>query len=436
MEMTDFGNQFCASCHLDQATMFCTCTKVFLCDNCLVPHKNKEIHLIHQISVLRIRPADPGRAELERNLNDIDDCCQELTQAVEQLTAGAQATLITTLQELGKLRSTLAQEIEGGERGEGRLAPWLNPYRPGTLKLFDYRVDTSQIENFLASLLAYRLKEPGSLELPLQPAFSLPQEAPSVPIEPYQASVTEGHVSIFSGFNQRMEPAALQSALRLSEGSRWQALDSEHVFVCGGGNNNIQSDKLPSSPWAWLVFKSGLVQDLPNMSGGHCYPGLLLWKSAMNVFGGYPTNPATETGRLCERFMMNYGKWEMLPALYQMRYCFNPVLWQRAAYICGGFTTSIEVFNGTAFTLLTLQLPEKDSPTIACCRGGDLVILSHSNIVVLSPNLGLERKLRPRSILQSNKTGMPALFGELLVIVSESRVFKYSLITGQEQSVV
>ena len=283
-------------------------------------------------------------------------------------------------------------------------------------------------------MLTYRLKEPGSLALPLQSA--MPQAAPPVPMraEPYQAIITEGLVSIFGVFNQRMESAALQTALRLSEGSRWQALDSEHVFVCGGGNSNIHSGKTPSSPWAWLVFKNGYVQNLPNMVGGHCYPGLLLWNGAMNVFGGFPTS-STETGRLCERFMMSLGVWEMLPPLNQMRYCFNPVFWQSAAYLCGGFTTSIEVFNGTTFTLLTPQLPEKDSPTIACCRGGDLVILSHNNVAILSPNLGLERKPRTMSILPAKKIGMPVVFGELIVTVSEGRVFRYSLITGQEQSV-
>ena len=167
------------------------------------------------------------------------------------------------------------------------------------------------------------------------------------------------------------------------------------------------------------------------MPSTHCYPGLLLWDDSVHVFGGYPTS-AVETGKLCERMLLPSLRWEVLPALHHMRYCFNPVFWRAEAYLCGGFATSIEVFSGTAFRLLPLILPEKDSPVIVFCRGTDLVILSFNQIVSVSPALTLTRNLRTATILPFKLMGMPAVFGDTVFAVSEGRIYQFSLFTGQQ----
>jgi len=229
MDMKASGNQICTLCHLTPATMFCNCASIFLCDTCFIPHKNKALAVVHEISLVSSTAQDPATSELQGNLEAIDRCCSELTQAFALLTSTANEHLNKKLEELGTLRAVIQRDMEEAQCQRGPLASWFRNYSPGSLRLFDFSVETSQIDSFLNSLVKYRSFEPGSSAAPLASPAS---------VEPLQANVTAGTL-VFIRPNSLSPVVALESALRLSEGSRWVVLDSERVFVCGGGNREL-----------------------------------------------------------------------------------------------------------------------------------------------------------------------------------------------------
>lgn len=62
------------------------------------------------------------------------------------------------------------------------------------------------------------------------------------------------------------------------------------------------------------------------------------------------------------------------------RCVFNPCEYRRAVFLCGGWTRAIEVFNPETcdFKLLSAQISEDDSPTLAVIENGQLLVMSET----------------------------------------------------------
>jgi hypothetical protein len=107
-----------------------------------------------------------------------------------------------------------------------------------------------------------------------------------------------------------------------------------------------------------------------------------VWKGAVHVFG----SRTAIDGKKCERLgLAEDCEWESLPILSSNRYCFNPVVWQGAIYLCGGWCNFIEVWDGQAFTkLLEPQIPQIYDSVASCTDGKKLHVFGLTRQVVLS----------------------------------------------------
>ena len=78
--------------------------------------------------------------------------------------------------------------------------------------------------------------------------------------------------------------------------------------------------------------------------------------------------------------MQKKGAWTKLSGRMKAgRGWFTPCVYEAAAYLCGGYVSSIDVFDLPAQEFrpnLTVELPEQFSGTVSFVRGQELVIIS------------------------------------------------------------
>ena len=244
------------------------------------------------------------------------------------------------------------------------------------------------------------------------------------------AWVTETTIAAFDFDHMCLLPSSpLSSPIQSDWNSRWCVLDSERLILCGG-SNECNSHLVLSEAWktAYLIHRNGHVRPLPLMQYGHFSCGVVTWKGNPHVFGsfgGYGGNKA-------ENIDINAENWEFSGEMNKTRSSFTPVIWRNSVFLCGGYRNeTIETYNGTEFCLLSVKLPEGTN-TLVCVIDDSIVILTGNYLTTLSKPtdefLKTEKKHRtcPLYLYQA-----PMVFRGAMVNVTEDRVLRYSLETGE-----
>lgn len=185
-----------------------------------------------------------------------------------------------------------------------------------------------------------------------------------------------------------------------------------------------------SEAWksAYIVHRSGLVKELKDMIYGRFSCGVVVWKKAVYVFGSFGGDGANKA----EKGNLGGKEWKLVGEMHRPRSSFTPAVWLDSAFLCGGYrNNTIEAFDGEAIRLLDLQLPEGTN-TLCCLHSSSLAVMTSHYLVLLSKRgTEVEKEEKRHSICALYLYQAPVLFGEALVNVTEDKVLKYSIETGE-----
>jgi hypothetical protein len=143
-------------------------------------------------------------------------------------------------------------------------------------------------------------------------------------------------------------------------------LDATRLFACGGQGtfyivNSNRKSAQPSTSSAFVVFVSGKVVKLPEMRNARSRPGLVLYRSAVYVFGGtnyIPKSSKYLVVHATEKLQIAPSPiWQILPNSKLSHFDSSPVLSKGKIYLCVGNTKAVEVFDpaSSQFTLIPLS---------------------------------------------------------------------------------
>lgn len=423
-------NQLCAVCR-GSPTMYCTCSSAntYLCDLCFLAHRNKNPRLVHTTVPIdvsedvvgyqhRCQVFAAGRQELLSNLNCIDQCCEELGNAVEGFVTQVRLFKDDFIAKMQVWKTHFSSEINESvaevERslGEptvqlrGAYSMALRNYTPGSLSLFRYQVNTSAFDIALRSLISTSFSPPSTQSTDLY-------------------WVTENTLQWFDvSTEQYHPPVSLSTHIQLNANSRFACLGVDKVIVVGGGADTFVWKS------AYKVSKAGEVEGLPDMKYGHRSPGLIVWKGRAHVFGSYVGSGGCEG----ESWMEREVQWTALPQMRKQRSCFTPVIWDQAIYLCGGRNnTTVETYDGVDLRLLSLSLPEGGS--MACLKGATLLLFTPAYFVILS------KQGNDLTTTKTSRQGeppasftLPILWNDFVYSINNGNIVKFEVDTGKSRT--
>ena len=259
------------------------CANTSLCDSCFQLHR-QETHTplsLEDTAVLRYQQRrqvfEAGRQELLHNLNAVDQCCSEVTDAVERLIIQARKYKEEFIAEMQTWKAQFSTDIHQSiaeveatlsEENVSLTGPYsmsLRHYTPGSLTLFTFQVTPSPLITSLSSLTSTSFTPPRSQ---------------------FQSTdlfwVTENTIDWFDVSNENRHPSTpLTTSIQVNESSRWVVFEPDKVVVCGGS--------MFDEDWksAYMVGKTGRVERLPEMMYGHSCQGVSMWKGTVHVFGSF-----------------------------------------------------------------------------------------------------------------------------------------------------
>lgn len=261
-------------------------------------------------------------------------------------------------------------------------------------------------------------------------SFNIAREACSY-LSPYLtlAYVQEDSLSFVNFATFSLYPAVqLHTTVQVNHNSSWAVVNRNVLVLCGGGGKRIlHIDNGEAWHSAYLLHSQGRVKALPDLLFGRSGSGVVVWRGAVHVFG----SRTAVDGKRCERLgLAEDCDWESLPLLSSNRYCFNPVVWQGAIYLCGGWCDFIEVWDGQAFAKLLEPQISYIHNSVSCTDGSKLHIFATTQQVVLSkrPDANvISRKTYENKIYNLLYSTSPVISGDVLVQSLGDRVFQNSI---------
>ena len=112
------------------------------------------------------------------------------------------------------------------------------------------------------------------------------------------------------------------------------------------------------------------------------------------------------------------------------RTSFTPAIWKDAVYICGGWDTSIEVWDGYNMKMLALQLPER-SINISFVWRNMLVVVSCEIIVYISSETSSSHVNKPTAIPLSNT--LPLYYNGYFYAICDKQLLQLDVMRGVVQ---
>ena len=443
--MAGMLNVTCELCRTHSPTMQCSCEgRIYLCDACFVVHRSQTPRLLHQISQAdtdprlslyqqRCEDLAAGREELLSNLEAVDQCCEQLSQAIDYLVLQAHQFRDSELARLQTHKAALSRDIQESldeaqstlqldeTQVRGKYTRHLRSFQKGSLLLFKFDLDLSFVDVCLRYLLRTNISHP----LPTtQPRETRKQPGPAPAL---LCTLGSDRLSLYDfTYCQWSKAVTLHTQLVLDEGSRWTTVDASRVFVCGKTLAATNDEALAQR--AYFVFRTGEVQTLPNMLRGHDSPGVVLWRQSAFVFGGFFA-ASEEAGKSSESLCMDTLVWKQGPSMQERRYNFNPVVWREAIYLCGGWTAAVEVCDGISVKALQVSLPECIVGTLSFVRGTELAVISETYLTLIAPDLTCRHLPRLKSDPFSQCA--PVLNGDYLYCECLGKIRKYSPVSGE-----
>ena len=229
----------------------------------------------------------------------------------------------------------------------------------------------------------------------------------------------------------------------LTSSYSYLCLDATRLFACGGqGTFYIEKSSRksvqPSSKSAFVVFVSGKVVDLPEMRHARSKPSLVLYRSAVYVFGGTNYIPKTSNFLVVQATeklqIAPPPTWEILPKSQLAHFASNPVLSKGKIYLCVANTKTVEVFDpaSSQFTLISLSSSVSDLKLAFAVEDRIVLVCSHdtSFLQIEGGNLRLE-KGASRPLIEVNSSFPPVSYaGKVWVRTRDHQVMAFEASSG------
>jgi len=221
------------------------------------------------------------------------------------------------------------------------------------------------------------------------------------------------------------------------------SLDSTRLFACGGsGNSHIDVSRKsaqPSGKTAFVVFVSGKVVELPGMRQARSGQGLVLYKSAVFVFGGHSYDPKPHTLQSIQTAeklqIVAPPVWERLPNSNSSHFASSPVLLRDKIYLCSANPKCIEVFDPLNSQFSLKRLSSKVTSVEIAYPAQDRIVLVGSNCTsylhIKGEDIVVEARPMHAEIQVRSFTSPVIAEGRVWVWTCKSRILAFDVLSGE-----
>ena len=174
-----------------------------------------------------------------------------------------------------------------------------------------------------------------------------------------------------------------------------------------------------------MLYRDGRVQRLCDLTSGHRCHGLVQWRGAVHVFGSFGCQDEDTKGEC-----LSQRTWRPLPEMHQARFCFSPVVWSGAVYLCGGAANStVEVYDGQCMRLLDIKLPRWAKNAVCLVRGENMLIflLRYTVTFSMSQDRRVNVTVKERKIVPISPNPTPVIYKGLLYYLQSSTFRQHDL---------
>ena len=234
----------------------------------------------------------------------------------------------------------------------------------------------------------------------------------------------------FFGFRSKKwaKSKSVKPKVKSSEWSSYVLIDSNRVFLCGGG------DSYKAYRSAYFVEKEGPSHKLTKMTCNRSEHSAVLLNGSVHVFGGRcQTGPLREV----ESFDLESLNWTVQVPMNNSRYSFVAAALGNCIYLCGGNNQrgAIEVFHPEKreCVMLDATLPEYDR-SLAFVLSDDLVVLTRKWITRFTVTEDGLCKVSSKEHSETNSiwsSTTPVVFKGHVYTVDNANCYWYNVETGE-----
>lgn len=178
---------------------------------------------------------------------------------------------------------------------------------------------------------------------------------------------------------------------------------------------------------AFLISYQGAVRLLPALAIARSGLGLIEHEGVVWGFGGRDVRVSVAV----ERLRLEGGEWELGREMSTARAYFNPVEYQKEAYLCGGLTSTCEAYSfpSDIYRTLPYQLPECSESLTTLLPTG-LLVLTGRQMTHIDFTVGEVSRSEARVDCVKASCGPVVVSGKLYV-VCEGEVWRVDLGTRE-----
>lgn len=212
----------------------------------------------------------------------------------------------------------------------------------------------------------------------------------------------------------------------VGSGAAFCMVGEKKVFLCGGGEEELDCKDYIDSTSAYILEESG-VQQLPKLKDHIRAPGIYFhWaQNLVYVFGGRDRlGKSVSSSQLLS--LKSASHWKSLSNMCIARAYFNPCATESLIYLVGGWTTSIETYNTSThnFTLIDLELP------IDFAKSACTAVLSGYSLIALAPTMLCEVNESRKGWKRTQSVLLQSTWSNCKPWVQDGQVFVVSVLYG------
>ena len=222
---------------------------------------------------------------------------------------------------------------------------------------------------------------------------------------------------LFDCIGKSWQRLNLKEAVNVNRQTSYLLLRDGSVFCCGG--RSYTGNYLAS---ACLIKRDGAILQLNVMREIRSTPGIVNYGDFIYAFGGSECSSyvALKSKKSAEKYSLSHGKWFTLRDMRCARECFNPCVGRGRIFLCGGFDTSVEIFDPASeqcFPFPGLTLPESTNCTAVYSENRLVVFTTQHCCCWNFDRRALEVKKRKKGGIWSSS--LPVVVGELIFIIPQ-----------------
>ena len=218
----------------------------------------------------------------------------------------------------------------------------------------------------------------------------------------------------------------LRERVVVGSGAAFCMVGEKKVFLCGGGEEELDCKAYIDSNTAFVLKESG-VKLLPSLKDSLRAPGLYFHRArnSVYVFGGRDRyGKSLDSAQTLP--LKAASNWQCLPTMSNARAFFNPCATESLVFLVGGWTTSIETYSLIThnFTLFELELP------IDFARSACTAVLNAYSVIALAPTMLCEAEEHCTRWKRTQEVQLQSTWSNCRPWVQGGRVYVVSMLYG------